>query len=98
MTKLHYLGMFAALTLLAACGGMSEKVLRVDCGATDVFVTETEAQSILSAMGGDAQSSAIAVCKTFGSVDASNYERPTSVSVKAPSGTEYTAKVQRSLN
>jgi hypothetical protein len=88
-------GSLVALALVSGCGTF--KAYRVDCGATDVIVKESEAQRIVADTG-SVYTAAVGTCKVFENIDASAYDRPHDVTVTMPDGRVYHGKVQRSVN
>ncbi|XDA97133.1 hypothetical protein AB1M95_13555 [Sulfitobacter sp. LCG007] len=86
---------------LAACGEMMPGedqmgTIRIDCGATDVIVTEAQAEAFHAGSGGTYTSSAQAVCASAGSVDASSYDEPTIATVYTANGAAVELLVQNS--
>ncbi len=71
--------------------------VRIDCGATDVILTEEQAETIMkvnSVTDTSSQEYATAVCELFKDVDAAGYEDPTDVKVMMPDGSELEAQIQ----
>ena len=95
------LARIAALGVLALgpVAAHAETQFRIDCGATDVILTEELAAIVGEAsqmMDFTAAEFATAVCDLFKDFDASGYADPTDVTVKMPSGVELATQVQAS--
>ena len=80
------------LTTLSACS--SGQSVRIDCGATDVIVSEDQL-SAMNANAGDADV-ATSICKIANEVDSSSYTKPQSLTVTMPSGNQYNVEAQTS--
>ena len=98
MFRVHTLTIVASFAALSACGGPETQV-RVDCGATDIILTEDQARTILEASALTDTSSrefAVAACDLFKDFDSSALQEPTAVRVILPSGAELNGIVQAS--
>lgn len=85
--------------LVAAGSSQAATQVRIDCGDTDVILTEEQAMTIRDVNSITDTSSAeyaAAVCDLFAGIDASGYENPTPVKVKMPNGSELEAEIQAS--
>lgn len=95
----HVFSITVAVLALAAASASAETQYRIDCGATDVILTEEQATIVGEAsevMDFTAAEFAAAVCDLFSEVDASGYAEPTDVTVIMPSGVELAAQLQTS--
>lgn len=98
MTTLARIAALGALAL-GPVAAHAEIQVRIDCGATDVILTEDQATIVGEAsqvMDFTAAEFAAAVCDLFKDFDASGYADPTDVIVRMPSGVELAAQVQAS--
>lgn len=80
------------LATLSACS--TGQSVRIDCGATDVIVSEDQ----LNAMRSNAGEADVAtsICLVANEVDSSSYTKPQSLNVTMPSGNQYDVKAQTS--
>lgn len=85
------------LGLVAGCSTGGQQ-LRIDCGDTDVILNEEEAIAVRAGSTLTNAELAIRVCDIFKDVDTSGYEDMKHVTVRTPSGAEYTGMIQKSMN
>lgn len=88
----------AGIALLSAVPASAQSQLRIDCGDTDVILTEEQVVMVRENVEMTAEEVAVRVCEVFGEVDASMYTEPTDVKVIMPSGVEVSAQMQVSQN
>ena len=88
----------AGFALLSAGSTGAQSQLRIDCGETDVILTEEQVVMVRENVEMTAEQVAVRVCEVFGEVDASAYTEPTDVKVILPSGVEVNAQMQTSQN
>jgi hypothetical protein len=77
---------FGCLTALSACGEAGKQV-RIDCGTTDVILSETQSVEMMSQSGGRA--TATDICAVANLIDISGISGPTPYDVTMPSGLTY---------
>jgi hypothetical protein len=83
------------LTALAACGGGGEQV-RIDCGTTDVILSEEQSVEMIGKSGGRA--TAADICAVANVIDISGISGPTPFDVTMPSGQTYSVTLAPSAN
>lgn len=74
------------LTALSACGDAGKQV-RIDCGTTDVILSEEQSVEMMSQSGGRA--TATDICAVAKLIDISGISGPTPFDVTMPSGQTY---------
>ncbi len=83
------------LTALSACGEPG-KQLRIDCGTTDVILSEEQSVNMMSQSGGRATTTDI--CTVANLIDISGISGPTPYEVTMPSGQTYSVTLAPSVN
>lgn len=98
MHRFSTVSIVVSLAALSACGS-PERQVRIDCGDTDVILTEDQARTVLEASALTDTSSrefAVAVCDLFKDFNSSALTDQTDVTVILPSGVELRGQVQAS--
>jgi hypothetical protein len=78
------------LSVLSACAQESE--MRVNCGPTDVFLTEDQAAAIATNV--ETGTFGESICAVADGIDATSYVEPQAVTVTMPSGNTYDVRIQ----
>ncbi|MDW4498584.1 hypothetical protein R5H30_11370 [Sulfitobacter sp. D35] len=100
MTR-SFVFVLAGTAFLAACGEMTpgeeqDGTIRIDCGDTDVLVSEAQAEAFLAGTGETYGTAAAAVCASVTNVDASTYADPTEATIYTANGAAVDVLVQTS--